>query len=176
MTPAQAFLRENILSPVNQAILTAWPEVTKVFSVTQLKRRNWSNLINEGLTAPLVVLDVQRMRPSSMGASDALCFKMTISATYVTWGGVEVGGNAPDGDLFSNLAEVGLQLAMTLTGAEGALPFTLDSDSFEIDATDAGAVMSSMLDANMPLDAVNVTFEILTGVRVPEATLVALPT
>lgn len=169
-------LRTVLLSPLNRVIATCWPEVTKVFQMNQLKRLNWSNLIDEGLAAPIVAVRVAALDPTTeLGPADGLNLRAKVTIHYVTWGEEELASFTADGDLFPSLIEVGLQFLQTLAGSDQALPFQLVHDTLGADASDAGEAMASMLKANMPIDAVMVYFDAILNLDIPDAALIDIP-
>lgn len=175
-TAARTWLRETLLTPIEKAIFNAWPECAQVYQRTQIARKNLENTIESGEKPPLAVVDIGSLVPAPGLAADALVWQATVSVTYATWG-VEVppAGVPADGDTLSSMAEVGVALALVLSGADGHWPFTLVDNSISIDASAAGEAMRLLLGASLPIDAMTLTFQALCGLEIPVMTLTGPP-
>jgi hypothetical protein len=168
-------LRTYLLAPLDQAILTAWPNVTRTWQLTQSMRSHWANRVQNGEKPPIVIVHVGALEPTTTGPADALNLRTRVTITYAHWGEGEVSGFESDGDLFPTMAEVGLQLVMVLSGAAGAFSFQVVDGTLGANPSPSGEAMAYLSKWNVPLDAVEVTFDAILSLAVPAVTLVAVP-
>ena len=136
----------------------AWPEVTQVFRVTQIERRNWTRLIERAkLVPPWVTVYLPPTRPSTEWGVSNVAYQPLFTVYYVA-----ASRASDDMGAYLESKLIALQDEI-LSYAWPNSKATILVDSFATDVSDENPINMVMLEGDMPYMSGGFTLSLVTG-------------